>query len=151
MVQYKKGNLLAADDVQIICHQVNTLGVMGAGIAKSIASAYPDCLEEYKRFCKNTPSSELLGQVYFYEGRDKAIANIFGQKTIGRNGLHTNYYALRAGLASVCEYAKKTNNSVGIPYKIGCGLAGGDWNIVSQMIEEIFDGDNVTCYVYSLT
>lgn len=123
---------------------------MGAGIAKSIASAYPICFKEYKKLCKETAPSALLGEVYFYQSEDKIIANIFGQKSIGK-GLHTNYDALRSGLEIVCRYAKLLNVTVGIPYKIGCGLAGGDWNIVSQMIEEIFDGDNVTCYVYSLT
>lgn len=150
MIQYKTGNLLNANDIQIICHQVNTLGVMGAGIAKSIAATYPGCLDGYKQFCKEVPASEILGQVYFYEAGDKVIANIFGQKTIGRKGLHTNYDALRAGLTRVYEYAKKANKNVGIPFKIGCGLAGGDWNIVNQMINDIFSGNDVTCYIYSL-
>jgi hypothetical protein len=34
---------------------------------------------------------------------------------------------------------------IGFP-KIGCGLAGGDWKVVSQIIETIFDGFDVTIY-----
>ena len=38
--------------------------------------------------------------------------------------------------------------SVSIPYNIGCGLAGGDWNIVSKMIEEIFGQSSIDCVLY---
>ena len=36
-------------------------------------------------------------------------------------------------VASDCDYSK-----ILIPKYIGCGLAGGDWNIVSEIIEEVF-------------
>jgi len=149
MVLFQKGNLLTANDVDIICHQVNTIGVMGAGIAKSIASTYPECFKEYKHFLEITPSSSILGKVCFYEG-EKVIANIFGQKSIGR-GLRTNYEALNSGLVCVHEYAKNHRMSVGIPFKIGCGLAGGDWNVVSKMIENIFGNSEVVCRIYTLS
>ena len=39
--------------------------------------------------------------------------------------------------------------SIGIPYKIGCGLGGGDWNIVEDIIKTVFrdkKSDSVTIY-----
>ena len=42
---------------------------------------------------------------------------------------------------------KKETLTIGFPYKIGCGLAGGDWNIVYNIIEEEFSGNyNVKIY-----
>jgi hypothetical protein len=34
--------------------------------------------------------------------------------------------------------------SIAIPYGIGCGLADGDWTIVSIMIEEVFGDYGIT-------
>lgn len=37
---------------------------------------------------------------------------------------------------------------IGFPYKIGCGLAGGDWDVVSAIIEREFEGYEVEIYEY---
>ena len=41
---------------------------------------------------------------------------------------------------------------IGIPYKLGCGLAGGDWDgVVYPMLQELFDKDStITLYIYKL-
>ena len=40
--------------------------------------------------------------------------------------------------------------NIGFPL-IGCGVAGGDWNIVEEMIKEVFEGlPNVEIYIYTL-
>jgi len=31
---------------------------------------------------------------------------------------------------------------IGMPYKIGCGLGGGDWNVVETMIKELFENND---------
>lgn len=42
-------------------------------------------------------------------------------------------------------------DKVGIPYKLGCGLAGGDWNgVVYPMLQEIFNDNIITLYIYKL-
>ena len=48
------GNLLEIEE-GIICHQVNCQGVMGAGVAKTIASRYPQVLSAYRELC-DTPT-----------------------------------------------------------------------------------------------
>ena len=45
------GDLLKQDKVDIICHQTNCKGVMGAGIAFQIKRAYPEVFKKYKEFC----------------------------------------------------------------------------------------------------
>jgi len=42
--------------------------------------------------------------------------------------------------------AKKNNLSIAIPYGIGCGLAGGKWDIVYDIIEEVFNDYDVVIY-----
>lgn len=40
---------------------------------------------------------------------------------------------------------------IGFPYKIGCGLAGGDWNIISQILEEEFAGPQWNVEIWEYT
>lgn len=43
------GDLLKQDKVDIICHQTNCKGVMGAGIAFQIKRAYPEVFKKVQR------------------------------------------------------------------------------------------------------
>ena len=113
----------------IIGHQCNARYVMGAGIAKKIAEMYPNVLEAYLEL------RPVLGECQLVEaGEDLWIANLIGQADIGR-GLQTDYEALRKAMAILRSEAKDLNLPVYLPYGIGCGLAGGNWSIVSGMIE----------------
>ncbi|MEW6977553.1 MULTISPECIES: hypothetical protein [Bacillus] len=44
------------------------------------------------------------------------------------------------------SHEEKNRTSIAIPYGIGCGLAGGDWTIVEDMIEEVLGDCEVTVY-----
>ena len=146
----------------IICHQVNCQGVMGHGIAKQVKEKYKGVFNEYKRYCDAHADNReaMLGEAlivdvdygaavldWLVNKERKYIANIFGQLTYG-TGLRTNYKALVLGLEVVANFAKEHNLSVAIPYKIGCGLAGGDWNKVNILIEGVFAGTGIEVLMY---
>lgn len=127
----------------IICHQVNCRGVMGAGLARQIRTMFPFVYEQYKRTCSRAAHSEdLLGTALCspirYNGNDWLIANLFAQVGFGRDKCYTDYDALRKALATVRAVATplpaRTLTTVRIPYKMGCGLAGGSWDTVEQII-----------------
>ena len=131
----------------IICQQVNCKGVMGAGLAKQIRGQFPLLYEKYKRKCQTAKNTnELLGEVQFYfaygdqPGKNFVIANIFGQDGYGRDKCYTDYNAVRKGLKEVRKVATplpaRTLTTVRIPYGMGCGLAGGRWEMVCQIINE---------------
>lgn len=157
MVETKNGNIMDING-GIICHQVNCKGVMGAGLAKSIADTYPNVLKSYKDFCgKFNYSEDLLGKTLFetvsYDINYKPIliiANIFGQFDYGIYKQQTDYEALKYGLQQVQHVSETFNLDVYIPFKIGCGLGGGDWNIVKNIIKEIFSETNQKCYLIKL-
>lgn len=65
------------------------------------------------------------------------VAGIYGQDDYGCTGQYTQYPAVEQGLKRVSEFAKQHNLPVYLPYGIGCGLAGGDWNIVSTIIHDV--------------
>lgn len=133
----------------VIVHQTNCQGVMGHGIAKQIKDRYPEVFNGYYHYCKTQLAEEILGTSLICEANDgKYIANLFGQLNFG-TGLQTDYDKFRHGLQEIHDFAKDRNLSVAIPYKIGCGLAHGDWNTVYDIITDVFsDYDNVTIYRY---
>lgn len=150
MIKTVDGNILEASE-DIICHQVNCKGVMGAGLAKQIKSKYPNVYKEYKQLCTEQGDG-LLSSVQLISTNDgKTIANLFAQTGYGRKRMQTDYDALRSCLQSLKDTVthsneKKNQTSIAIPYGIGCGLAGGDWTIVEGMIEEILGGCEVMVY-----
>lgn len=151
MITIKEGNILEGNQ-DIIIQQVNCLSVMGAGLAKQIRDKYPHVFTLYKIHCDVHKSNreKLLGQVLFVNTSDgKVIANAFGQLGFGRDKVQTDYEALEAALWKVKAYAIKNKLTVSLPEGLGCGLAGGDWNIVYGLIKEVFHDYDVTIYKYN--
>ena len=143
-ITLKRGNLLQSD-CNIICHQVNCQGVMGAGIAKQIRNKYPEMYSQYHKECASI--TNLLGKTHLYEvGENKYIANMYAQNEIYPMGVrHTDYDAfvqcceeLRDQVKILMENNPSVHYKIGFPYNIGCGLAGGNWNIILGILCDIF-------------
>lgn len=123
----------------VIAHQTNCKGVMGAGIALAIRNKYPEIMPPYQSACN---TGNMLGKCQLIETVDGQyfIANLFGQAGFG-SGKQTNYDALQSALNSLVEQMCENGlTSVSMPYNIGCGLAGGDWNVVLDMLVKTFSG-----------
>jgi len=149
MIKYKIGDLLQSD-CNIICHQTNCQGVMGAGIAKQIRDTYPRVYERFLR--DHRDGNDTLGSIgvcYTEEGDNpRYIVNMYAQDNyLPRGVCHTDYEAFRKCLRwlkeTVYHYSKyalpKPKIKIGFPDHIGCGLAGGDWEIVKSIIEDEFE------------
>ena len=147
MVNYVKGNLLDSD-CDYICHQVNCQGVMGSGIARQIRERWPRVYEGYKNFCKFVGSDSLLGKVFITTGGStKHIVNMFSQNNYGYDGARYTSYDAFAHCLAVIKAKVPTNKTIGFPKNIGCGLGGGNWNVISALIEEIL-GETHDVYIY---
>ena len=144
-ITFHKGNLLESS-CDIIGHQTNCQGVMGAGIAKEIRDTWPRVFAQYKIFCvKNRQKGRSpLGccqMVYVDEERSRIVANLFGQERYGRGKRQTDYDALRKALHFLAnnDFVRKKPMSIGFPCRLGCALGGGEWDIVLGIIEEEFN------------
>lgn len=143
-----KGDLLESD-CQIIAHGCNCFHTMGSGIARSIRSKYPDA------FSADLTSpygleSKLGSYTYVQVGfgtNERYVLNLYTQFRFGMDQVHLNYEALFKCLEGLKAFAASRNLKVGIP-RIGCGLAGGDWNAVKAIINYVFHDKDI--YVYSL-
>ena len=140
MIREVDGDLLTCE-AEIICHQVNYFGVMGGGVALAIKDKMllPASYKEYQRYCA-TAGDALLGQVYMVMGRGKIVANMFSQMgEPGIDGGLTDYDALRKCLQYVLRRAQKLHvKAVAVPGYIGCGIAGGNWDKVRTVLNEVF-------------
>ena len=150
MINFANGDIfdyVQKDDV--VLHQVNCKGVMGGGIAYQIKNMFPDVYQTYSDYCKKHDYnclSDFLPVKTKLDSISFIIGNCFGQNGFGK-GLQTNYDALK----NCFEQTKLLfpHNRILIPHSIGCGLAGGDWNIVFKMIENVFADCEVLIVKYN--
>jgi O-acetyl-ADP-ribose deacetylase (regulator of RNase III) len=143
MLRYIKGNLVTAllyGDVDFIGHQCNCFNTMRRGIAKEIASKIPTAVIADSLTIKGDKSK--LGTFTY----DSGVYNLYGQYKYGTGLVHTDYVYLRAALTAMRNDIDNTAARVAFP-KLGCGLAGGSWDIVSNIIQEVFNEyDNIFIY-----
>ena len=151
MVKYIKGNLLDSD-CEYICHQVNCQGVMGSGIAKQIRERWPYVFSSYHNYCSRHlgDTSGLLGNIWCVKLNDtRWVINIFSQDKFGYDGTRfTSYDAFAKCLTAMRDRLSK-GSTIGFPKNIGCGLGGGNWKVISALIEEIL-GEEYDVYIYEL-
>ncbi len=150
MIRIVDGDLLNAT-AEYICHQVNCMGVMGSGVAKQIRTKWPCVYQSYhnavEKYSKEHGREELLGKIQFVKVTDKTkVVNMFGQFSYGRDGaVHTDIEALKK-----CFYTLKNRvkpgETIAMPYRIGCGLGGGDWGAVVDVLVNIFSDCHLTLY-----
>lgn len=127
-----QGNILDITE-GVIVHQVNCKKVMGAGLAKQIRAKYP---QHYEDFMKTAP---VMGDIVKSEiTPDKLyIVGCYGQDGYGTDKQYTDHLALYGGLIKAAKLAQKKGLTLYAPYKLGCGLAGGDWEVVKGLLERV--------------
>lgn len=135
----------------LVCHQTNCVGVMGGGVALAIRKKWPIVYDEYKKECDlfaNNPKY-LLGHIQdIVISNDLVVVNCFGQIYPGHNQVMTDYDAWDKILDKLRDECSFYNLPIHIPYKIGCGLAGGDWNIMEAKFKHMFSNSSIDCYVH---
>ena len=123
MLTYVTDSILTSDAHCLIA-PVNTVGVMGKGLALEFKRAFPDMFRVYKLHCDN--KTLKVGNLMFYKGNDTTrIICLFPTKEHWQNPSQLRY--IDTGMqAFVKFYAEWNITSVAFP-KIGCGLGGLDW------------------------
>lgn len=139
------GNIL---DVKkgFIFHCTNCQNAMGKGVARALYEKWPQVKTQYHEFNKGKDPLDLLGKMDIVKvGPELFVVNVYGQLTYAPPGnvRHVDYHALIAAFTvfnTTIELESETFYEYGafFPYLMGCALAGGDWNIVSRIIEREF-------------
>jgi len=125
----------------VIIHGCNSFCNMGAGIARTIRYTFP---KAYDADCATKRGDkEKLGTITTAIDGHLTIVNGYTQHTYG-GGLQVDYDALRQVFKIVKE--RFGDKRIGYPL-IGAGLAGGDWKIISLIIEEELQGCDHTLVI----
>lgn len=124
-----------------LIHQANCFNTMGSGVAKAIKANFP---EVYEADCLTTKGdTRKLGTFSRAVSKDNSclfIYNLYSQYTFNHFGkIETNLDAMRECLKKLIDDAKKENiRAIFAPYRIGCGLGGGDWGKVMDLFSKLF-------------
>lgn len=155
MVKEIKGDLLEQKR-GILCHQTNYEGIMGGGIARAIWDRLLTDRNRiaYTGFCRKY-GKNLLGYTQFlFLEKELIVANCYSQNGFDEpdaDGNITNYDAMRECFVKVLDFALEQKLPiVFIPYGMGCGIAGGNWDKVRSIIEDVFGESDVTATIVQL-
>lgn len=139
MIETIKGNLLNAP-VEALVNTVNTVGIMGKGIALQFKQAYPQMFRDYEQACK--AGEVQLGKVHVFDlgglvGGPRWIINF---PTKGHWRASSRKFDIEAGLQDLLGTIKQLNiRSIAVP-PLGCGHGGLDWADVRPLIESALGG-----------
>ena len=150
MITFAKGNLLEAD-VEAVVNTVNTVGIMGKGIALMFKEQFPRNYQAYACACE---SGEVrVGKMFVMENKElfgpKWIIN-FPTKTHWR--VKTRIEWIEEGLEDLVRVIREKNiRSIAVP-PLGCGQGGLDWRAVRPLIAAALENvDDLRAVIFEPT
>ncbi|MDR2026039.1 MAG: macro domain-containing protein [Prevotellaceae bacterium] len=150
MIHYISGNILESD-AQALVNTVNTVGVMGKGIALQFKNAFPNNFKVYHEACKRKDIE--IGKLFvtkdsnLYSG-EKIIINFPTKKDWRKS---SEYSYIEAGLNDLLQVIETYQiKSLALP-PLGAGNGGLRWEKVKQILEQKLSALNIDIYVYEPT
>jgi hypothetical protein len=143
---------------KIVPHVCNNMDLFGSGFAGLLSQKYPIVKQNYhllgKSFLAKNPgyTQSVIVEQNRQHGSKLIISNMIAQDGVisSSNKRPLNYVSLCKSMVGVKQYIKQNfdmDQKVEIHSpKFGSGLAGGNWNFISLLIEDIW-GD-IPVYVY---
>lgn len=143
-----------------VVHGCNAQGVMGSGIAKTVKAKYPHVFDAYRK--EYDLAGLHLGQIIpvaveqsFEHGGSFNIVNAITQQNYGRDERvqYVFYSAIQSSFQNLKlllqPMLNDTRQRVIIHYPmIGAGLGGGEWAIISDIINDCLRGVDHVLWVH---
>ena len=138
---------------RVIVHVCNDLGAWGKGFVLAVSRKWPAAEQCYREWHRGEGSIPFgLGHVQFVEVEPALwVANLIGQRGIRRSGAvpPVRYEAIQIGLSEIAGFAVAKQATIHMP-RIGCGLAGGEWNRVAEIVQQELADKGLSVTVYDL-
>lgn len=138
---------------KIIVHVCNDIGAWGKGFVMALSRQWKKPENEYKKWSKGQyPYPFKLGIVQYVKVEQNIwVANLIGQRDIRQKNKKPpiRYAAVKMGLENVAKFANMHKASVYMP-RIGCGLAGGKWEEIENIIKKTLIASSIPVTVYDL-
>ena len=135
---------LFTSPARTLVNTVNTVGVMGKGIAKDFKTIYPEMFSRYQELCEKGLFD--TGQLWLYRTPNKWVLN-FPTKKHWRSPSHPDY--IEAGLQTFAStYHVYGITSISFPM-LGCGNGELDWESqVRPLMEQYLGKLPIDVYVH---
>ena len=142
MLRYHRTSILDSD-AQTVVNTVNTVGVMGKGLALHFKKKFPGMFERYQELCK---SDKLhVGALWLWKSDNQWVLN-FPTKKHWRNPSKLEY--IEAGLRNFADtYARRGIREIAFP-RLGCGNGGLNWSDVRPLMEKYLSTLPIDVYVH---
>jgi len=139
-----EGDLLECAETYL-CHQTNCVSVRSKHLAKSIFDKYP-----YANVYQQRDEHSKPGTIIISGGlNDRLIINMMGQYYPGckypdslKDGKNTRIKYFDSCLRSMLSL----QGTFAFPWRIGCGAAGGDWEVYIAMLKDFSREKDITIY-----
>ena len=147
MIRYTTGNIFDSD-AQALINPVNTVGIMGKGLALQFKKAYPNNFIAYQKACKQ--GDIAIGKIFITIDNninlgEKIIVNFPTKKEWHKP---SEYSFIEQGLDDLILIIKNQNiKSIAIP-PLGAGLGGLEWEKVKIIIEQKLKDLDIEILVY---
>ena len=146
MIEIIQGDILNANE-EYICQQCNCISVRPHGLSASIANKYPHAnpysIRRPMKGRNMAISSDIAtpGSIQvFGSGIQRKVICMFAQYGMGKPYAYGNTTSdsstdrLQWFSACLERISEMKPGSIAFPYNIGCGLAGGNWTLYSDIL-----------------
>lgn len=141
------------DGNKIIAHICNDIGRWGKGFVLAISHRWKQPEAAYRNWYAERLHNDFgLGAIQSVQvEKELWVVNMIAQYGIksASNEQPIRYQALEECLSKLTHFASSINASVHMP-RIGCGLAGGNWNEIEPLIMTALCKQNIPVYIYDL-
>ncbi|WP_449046019.1 macro domain-containing protein [Paracoccus versutus] len=142
MLQFHRTSLMTSS-AQTVVNTVNTVGVMGKGLAAAFKERYPDMYLAYKKRCDDGLFKP--GAIWMWKGADQWVLS-FSTKKHWRNPSKLEY--IRNGLMDFrANYEGMGIREIAFP-RLGCGNGGLNWSDVRPMMIELLHDLPITVFIH---
>lgn len=144
-VEVLVGQNIFRSNAQTLVNAVNTVGVMGKGLAKKFADRFPDMLADYERRCAEM--TFRIGQPYVYKDSGRPWILNFPTKEHWR--ANSDLAPILEGITFLGEHLKAWEvDSLAVP-PLGCGHGGLEWRVVGPVYVRRFDELGIPVFLYA--
>jgi len=143
MILYVKGDIFQSP-AQVLVNTVNTVGVMGKGIALDFKRLFPEMFEQYRQLCEE--GKLRIGILWLYKTPNKWVLN-FPTKRHWREPSRVEY--IEAGLSKfAASYSQMGIHSIAFP-PLGCGNGQLDFKTqVQPLMEKYLRNLPIEVFIY---
>ena len=143
MITYVSGDLFTSP-AQVLVNTVNTVGVMGKGIAYQFKRSYPDMFQKYRQYCENKQLT--IGKLYLHKTPHKWVLN-FPTKKHWRHPSRPDY--IDRGLRKFHDtYSHMGITSIAFP-ALGCGNGGLNYEEqVRPLMDQHLSSLSIPIFIY---